>query len=70
MSQVFTDWCEENEVLDGYVLISPSQLRNITWQWIKEYSQEGRHSSVGQIPPAMFRRQIENGEISDFELSH
>ena len=97
LSQVFTEWCDENkvdlkyiqpgkpnqnayierfnrtyrnEVLDAYVFESLSQVRRITRQWIKQYNEERPHSSLGQIPPAMFRRQVENAENSSFGLSH
>lgn len=59
-----------NEVLNAYVFESLSQVREITRKWIKQYNEERPHSSLGQIPPAMFRRQVENARNSNFELSH
>ena len=44
LSQVFKDWCRDNE--------------------------ERPHDSLGRIPPAMFRRQVENAGNSNLELSH
>lgn len=59
-----------NEVLNAHVFESLSQVRKITRQWIKLYNEERPHSSLRQIPPAMFRRQVESARNSNFELSH
>jgi putative transposase len=59
-----------NEVLNAYIFESLSQVREITRQWITQYNEERPHSSLGQIPPAMFRRQVENAKNSNFGLSH
>jgi putative transposase len=56
----------QNEVLNAYVFESLSQVREITRRWIKQYNEERPHSSLGQIPPAMFRRQVENARNSNF----
>lgn len=48
-----------HEVLDAYVFESLRQVRRITRAWINEYNEERPHDSLGKIPPAMFRRQIE-----------
>lgn len=59
-----------HEVLDAYVFESLRQVRQITRRWITEYNEERPHDSLGRIPPAMFRRRIEEFENSSFELSH
>ena len=58
-----------HEVLDAYVFESLRQVRRITRAWIDEYNEERPHDSLGKIPPAMFRRQIENAGNSTLELS-
>ena len=58
------------EVLDAYVFESLHQVREITRRWIAEYNEERPHDSLGRIPPAMFRRQIETARNSNLELSH
>lgn len=58
-----------HEVLDAYVFESLHQVRQITAKWMIEYNEERPHESLGQIPPAMFRRQVENAENSSFKLS-
>jgi putative transposase len=58
-----------HEVLDAYVFESLDQVRRITRAWIDEYNEERPHDSLGKIPPAMFRRQIENAENSSLEPS-
>ena len=59
-----------HEVLDAYVFESLHQVREITRRWIAEYNEERPHDSMGRIPPAMFRRQIETARNSNLELSH
>ena len=59
-----------HEVLDAYVFESLQQVRQLTAQWMKEYNEERPHESLGQIPPAMFRRQLEIAENSSYELPH
>ena len=58
------------EVLNAYVFESLRQVREITTKWMKEYNEERPHDSLGSIPPAMFRRQIENAENSNLQLTH
>lgn len=57
------------EVLNAYVFGSLSPVRDITRKWIKQYNEERLHSSLGEIPPSMVRRPVENAENSSFELS-
>jgi putative transposase len=59
-----------HEVLDAYVFESLRQVRGITRNWIIEYNEERPHDSLGKIPPAMFRRQVEKARNSTFELCH
>lgn len=57
-----------HEVLDAYLFESLSQVREITRHWMTEYNEERPHDSLGRIPPAMFRRQVENAGNSTLEL--
>jgi putative transposase len=57
-------------VLNAYVFESLRQVGKITRAWITEYNEERPHNSLGKIPPAMFRRQVENARNSTSELSH
>ena len=59
-----------HEVLDAYVFESLREVREITRQWITVYNEERLHDSLGNIPPAMFRRQAEKTRNSTLELSH
>ena len=59
-----------HEVLNAYVFESLRQVREITRHWITEYNEERSHDSLGKIPPAMFRRQVEKARSSTSELSH
>ena len=56
-------------VLDAYLFESLDQVREITCRWIREYNEERPHDSLGRIPPAVFRRQVENAGNSSFEMS-
>ena len=58
------------EVLDAYLFESLDQVREITRRWIREYNEERPHDSLGRIPPAVFRQQVENARNSSFEMSH
>ena len=58
-----------HEVLDAYVFQSLKAVREITRQWITVYNEERPHDSLGSLPPAMFRRQVEQARNSTFELS-
>jgi putative transposase len=57
-----------HEVLDAYLFESLTEVREITRHWMTEYNEERPHDSLGRIPPAMFRRQVENAENSTLEL--
>ena len=59
-----------HEVLNAYVFESLRQMREITRAWITEYNEERPHDSLGKIPPAMFRRQVEKARNSTSELCH
>ncbi len=57
-----------HEVLDAYLFESLGQVREITRHWMTEYNEERPHDSLGRIPPAMFRRQVERAGNSTLEL--
>lgn len=59
-----------HEALDAYVFESLHQVRDITRRWITEYNEERPRDSLGRIPPAVFRRQVENAENSTSESCH
>ncbi len=58
-----------HEVLDAYVFESLKEVREITRHWITAYNEDRPHDSLGSIPPAMFRRQVEQARYSTLELS-
>lgn len=59
-----------NEVLDAYIFESLRQVREVTRNWLREYNEDRPHDSLGNIPPAVFRRRLEARQNSSFELSH
>ena len=44
------------EVLDPRVFSTLSQVRDLSWAWLLSYNEERPHSSLGNIPPAEFKR--------------
>lgn len=38
----------------------------MTWGWRQEYNEERPHESLGNLPPAVYRRKLEAGN-SDFK---
>lgn len=56
------------EVLNRYLFTSLAEVRELSAAWLISYNEERPHASLGNIPPAVFRRQI-SGEMSTYELS-
>jgi putative transposase len=44
------------EVLDPYIFSTLSQVRDLSWAWLLSYNEEQSHRSLGNIPPAEFKR--------------
>lgn len=59
-----------NEVLDPHIFSNLAEVRELSWAWMLSYNEERPHESLGNIPPADFRRRIEQPELSISELSH
>lgn len=55
------------EFLNAYLFNSLEQVRDMAWCWMCDYNEERPHESLGNTPPAVYRRQL---EISSYELSH
>ena len=55
--------------LEADVVASLRQVREITRHWITAYNEDRPHHSLGSIPPAMFRRQVEHARHSTLEVS-
>jgi len=55
------------EVLDPHIFSTLSQVRDISWAWLLSYNEERPHSSLGNIPPAEFKRRL-LAENSTLEL--
>lgn len=49
-----------NEVLDAHVFSSLSEVREHVHQWLISYNEERPHKSLGNISPALFRKQQTN----------
>lgn len=46
------------EVLDPHIFSDLSQVRDLSWAWMLSYNEERPHSSLGNIPPAEFKRRL------------
>jgi putative transposase len=46
------------EVLDPHIFSNLSQVRDLSWAWMLSYNEERPHSSLGNIPPAEFKRRL------------
>lgn len=56
-----------DEVLDPHIFSTLSQVRDLSWAWLMSYNEERPHKSLGNIPPAEFKRRIQ-AENSTLEL--
>lgn len=46
------------EVLDPHIFSTLSQVRDLSWAWMLSYNEERPHRSLGNIPPAEFKRRL------------
>jgi putative transposase len=58
-----------DEVLDVHLFESLNQVREVTYRWLESYNETRPHDGLGRVPPAEFRRRIEEPGLSTFELS-
>ncbi len=56
------------EVLSAYLFEDLDQVREITWNWMREYNEERPHDALGKVPPAVYREALEAGN-STFKRS-
>ena len=56
-----------DEVLDPHLFSNLNQVREISWAWRLTYNEERPHESLGNIPPAEFKRRLK-AENSSLEL--
>lgn len=46
------------EVLDPHIFSNLTQVRDLSWAWLLSYNEERPHKSLGNIPPAEFKRRL------------
>ena len=56
------------EVLNRYLFTALADVGELSATWLVSYNEERPHASLGNMPPAVFRRQI-SGEMSTYKLS-
>ena len=56
------------EVLNPHLFSNLHEVREISWAWRLSYHEERPHESLGNIPPAVFKRQLkaENSSLGLF----
>ena len=60
-----------HEVLDAHLFSSLSEVREIVHQWMTDYNEERPHDSLNNLPPTLFRQQLNQpqpGRNSTFEM--
>ena len=57
------------EFLNAYLFETLNQVRELAWRWQIDYNEERPHDSLGGLPPAIYRKQLEM-ENSNFKVSH
>ena len=56
-------------MLSLHLFDSLNQVREVTYRWIESYNETRPHDALGRVPPAVFRRRLEELENSTYELS-
>jgi len=56
------------EVLNAYLFDSLDRVREITENWMRSYNEWRPHSSLGGLPPTVYREML-NADVSSYELS-
>jgi putative transposase len=56
------------EVLNAYVFESLDQVQEISAEWLQSYNEERPHDTLGGLPPATYRAQVE-ATSSPFDVS-
>jgi putative transposase len=49
-----------HEVLDAHLFSSLAQVRDLVHDWMISYNEERPHASLGNLPPALFRKNLTN----------
>jgi len=57
------------EVLNAHLFDSLSQVREVPYRWLQTYNDTRPHDALGRVPPAVFRRRLEEAGNSTFEWS-
>lgn len=56
-----------NEVLDPHLFSCLTQVRELSWAWMRSYNIERPHESLGNLPPSEFKRRV-TANVSSYEL--
>jgi transposase InsO family protein len=59
--------------LDANLFGSLCEVREAVHQWMTEYNEERPHKSLGNLPPSLYRQQLnqtKSAPNSNFQMSH
>lgn len=56
------------EFLDAYLFESLSQVKEMAWFWMQDYNRNRTHESLNNLPPELYRKQLENSNQDCFRL--
>ena len=51
------------EFLNAYLFESLSQVREMVWLWQQDYNLNRTHESLNNLPPEIYRKQLENSNL-------
>lgn len=54
------------EFLNAYLFESLSQVKEMAWFWIQDYNRNRTHESLSNLPPELYRKQLENSNQNCF----
>ncbi|SGC80104.1 transposase ISMyma01_aa2-like protein [Mycobacterium tuberculosis] len=54
------------EFLNAYLFESLSQVKEMAWFWVLDYNRNRTHESLNNLPPELYRKQLENSNQDCF----
>ena len=54
------------EFLNAYLFESLSQVKEMAWFWMQDYNRNRTHESLNNLPPEIYRKQLENSNQDCF----
>jgi hypothetical protein len=61
--EVDTSLPASREFLNAYLFEDLPQVSDMAWVWMMDYNEERPHAGLCKLPPAMYRRKLENSSL-------